>query len=320
MSEAHELGRAVAALHAGEPVGFPTETVYGLGADASSVTAVRRVFEIKGRPSTHPLIVHLAAVSQLEAWAQDIPEAARRLAGRFWPGPLTLVLPRARGVLDEVTGGQSTVGLRVPSHPLARRLLEAFGDGIAAPSANRYGRVSPTTAAHVREEFGAQVPIVLDGGASSVGLESTIVSCLDEILLLRPGSIALPELEALVGPIRVASRGEGPRAPGSTVAHYAPRTPLRVAAGAAFAALALAPGAAVLARGAPSARFSGPRWIEGGSDAIRFGHDLYANLRELDRLGASAIVVESVPPGTAWDAIRDRLARAAAACDAEELA
>ena len=320
MSGAAELARAVAALRSGEPVGFPTETVYGLGADARSAGAVRRVFELKGRPANHPLIVHLAAAGQLEAWADRIPEAARRLAARFWPGPLTLILPRARGVLDEVTGGQSTLGLRVPSHPLARRLLEAFGDGIAAPSANRYGRVSPTTAAHVRDEFGAQVPIVLDGGASSIGLESTIVSCLDELLLLRPGGIAQPEIEAVVGPIQVAARGEGPRAPGTTLAHYAPRTPLRIAAGEAFKVLTRAPGAAVLARGAPGADFTGLRWIAGGADALRFGHDLYANLRELDRLGATAILVEAVPAGAGWDAIRDRLARAAAACDAEELA
>ncbi len=320
MSEAAELGRAVAALRSGEPVAFPTETVYGLGADARNPAAVQRVFELKGRPSAHPLIVHLADAGHLDAWAERIPEPAHRLAARFWPGPLTLILPRAAGVLDVVTGGQQSIGLRVPSHPLARRLLEAFGGGIAAPSANRYGRVSPTTAAHVREEFGAELPIVLDGGPCSVGLESTIVSCLDEILVLRPGGIAVPELEAVVGPLRAARRGEGPRAPGTTLAHYAPRTPLKLAAGAAFEALAAEPRLAVLARHAPRVGFLGAAWLDAGEEATRYAHDLYANLRELDRLGAAAILVEAVPPGIEWDAVRDRLARAAAACDAEELA
>ncbi|HXQ30626.1 MAG TPA: L-threonylcarbamoyladenylate synthase [Steroidobacteraceae bacterium] len=315
-----EIGRAVSALKAGELVAFPTETVYGLGADARNADAVRRIYTLKGRPPGHPLIVHLASGAELGAWARSVPQAARRLAERFWPGPLTLILPRAAGVLDELTGGQPTIALRVPSHPLAHRLLAAFGDGIAAPSANRYGRVSPTTAAHVREEFGAALPIVLDGGASSVGLESTIVSCLDELLLLRPGGITVPELEALVGPVRRADRGEGPRAPGSPAAHYAPGTPLVLAAGAAFAAAALAPAAAVLAQGPARAGFSGRLWIDAGRNAVQYGHDLYSNLRRLDHSGAGTIVVESPPEGPAWEAIRDRLTRAAAACGAEEIA
>lgn len=319
MSEAAELGRAVAALRSGEPVAFPTETVYGLGADARNPAAVQRVFELKGRPSAHPLIVHLADAGHLDAWAERIPEPAHRLAARFWPGPLTLILPRAAGVLDVVTGGQQSIGLRVPSHPLARRLLEAFGGGIAAPSANRYGRVSPTTAAHVREEFGAELPIVLDGGPCSVGLESTIVSCVGELLLLRPGGIALADLEAVAGPIRRAERGEGPRASGTLAAHYAPRTPLRLQPSQALGAAAGA-SVAVLARRPAPESYAGPLWIEAGADAVRFGHDLYASLRRLDASGAAAIVVEEVPAGAGWDAVRDRLARAAAACDAEDLA
>jgi len=315
-----EIARAVSALRAGELVAFPTETVYGLGADARNADAVRRIFTLKGRPPGHPLIVHLATGAQVGEWAQHVPEPARRLAAHFWPGPLTLIVPRAAGVLDELTGGQATIALRVPSHPLAQRLLAAFGGAIAAPSANRYGRVSPTTAAHVREEFGPLVPIVLDGGASSVGLESTIVSCLEEPLLLRPGGITVPELEAVVGPVRRAERGEGPPAPGRAAAHYAPQTPLTLATGAAFAAATLAPQIAVLAHGPARAGFGGRLWIDAGRDAQQYGHDLYANLRRLDRSGADAIVVEAPPGGPAWEAVRDRLARAAAACGAEEIA
>jgi L-threonylcarbamoyladenylate synthase len=315
-----EIGRAVRALRAGELVAFPTETVYGLGADARNAAAVRRIYALKGRPPGHPLIVHLASAAELHDWAAVVPEPARRLAARFWPGPLTLIVPRAAGVLDELTGGQPTIALRVPSHPLARRLLAAFGGGIAAPSANRYGRVSPTTAAHVREEFGAAVPIVLDGGACSVGLESTIVSCLGELLLLRPGGITVPELEAVVGKVRRAERGEGPRAPGGSAAHYAPQTPLQLAAGADFVAAATAPAVAVLAQGPARAGYRGPLWIDAGHDPERYGHDLYAHLRRLDHSGAGAIVVEAPPAGAAWEAVGDRLARAAAACGAEEIA
>ena len=321
MSEAVGLGQAVAALHAGDAIGFPTETVYGLGADARNSAAVRRIFALKGRPASHPLIVHLADAAALGEWATQVPETARRLARTFWPGPLTLVLPRAPGVLDEVTGGQPTVGLRVPAHPLALALLAAFGGGIAAPSANRYGRVSPTSAAHVRAEFGAEVALVLDGGDCSVGLESTIVSCVGEPLLLRPGGIALADLEAVAGPIRRAERGEGPRAPGTLAAHYAPRTPLRVLPREALArAAGAAVAVAVLARMPRPVNYFGPLWIASAGDAIRFGHDLYSDLRRLDASGAAAIVVEEVPAGDGWDAVRDRLARAAAACDAEDLA
>ena len=319
MSGAATLAQALAALAAGEPIGFPTETVYGLGADARNERAVRRVFELKGRPPGHPLIVHAASAAAAFGWAATVPEPARRLAERFWPGPLTLILPKAAGVLEALTGGSPGIGLRVPAHPLALELLTAFGGGIAAPSANRFGRVSPTTAEHVREEFGAAVPVVLDGGPCQVGLESTIVSCLGEVLVLRPGGIPVPALEALVGPVRRAARGEGPRAPGTLAAHYAPLTPLRVAAGAAFESASREPGVAVLALGPAPAGREGA-WIGAGREAARYGHDLYAHLRALDQLGARAIVVEEVPPGPEWEAIRDRLARAAAACGAEELA
>ena len=320
MTGAGDIERAVAVLRAGELVAFPTETVYGLGADARNAAAVRQVFELKGRPPGHPLIVHLATADALLDWAAEIPDSARRLAARFWPGPLTLILPRAVGVLDEVTGGQQSIGLRVPAHPLARQLLAAFGGGIAAPSANRYGRVSPTSAAHVRDEFGRAIPVILDGGPCRVGLESTIVSCLGEPLLLRPGGIALSELEAVVGTVRRAERGEGPRAPGSARAHYAPRTALALVGGDAFVSAAAGTQIAVLAQQPAPTAFTGKLWIDAGLDAERYAHDLYANLRRLDDSGAQAIVVEDVPSGPHWEAIRDRLTRAAAACGAEELA
>ena len=319
MTRAADISHAVALLRAGEPVVFPTETVYGLGADARNVTAVGRVYALKRRPAGHPLIVHLASATALPEWTVAVPAVAWQLAARFWPGPLTLILPRAAGVPDALTGGESNIGLRVPAHPMAQRLLEEFGGGIAAPSANRYGRVSPTCAAHVRDEFGTETPFMLDGGDCEVGLESTIVSLIGEPLLLRPGGIALPALEAVIGPLRRAAVGEGPRAPGTTRAHYAPATRLVTVPAAELLAAARG-NVTVLARRARPAGFAGVLWLDAGAEAERFAHDLYGNLRRLDGAGAATIVVEAVPEGPDWDAIRDRLARAAAACGAEELA
>ena len=314
-----DIDSACAVLRAGRLVAFPTETVYGLGADARNASAVARIYALKRRPAGHPLIVHLAAADDIRQWAGAVPEAAWRLAERFWPGPLTLILPRAAGVGDAVTGGQESVGLRVPSHPVARRLLRAFGGGIAAPSANRYGRVSPTTAAHVREEFDVDTPLLLDGGECEVGLESTIVSLAGEPLLLRPGGIPQAALEAVIGPLRRAAAGEGPRAPGTSRAHYAPTTALTLIGSAALASAATSE-VAVLAQRSMPAVFAGKAWLDAGTDPARYAHDLYANLRLLDHAGARSILVEAVPEGPAWEAIRDRLARAAAACAAEELA
>jgi L-threonylcarbamoyladenylate synthase len=314
-----ELRRAAEILRAGGLVAFPTETVYGLGADASNAKAVARLYAVKGRPADHPVIVHFHSMECALAWARDVPQDARRLAERFWPGPLTLILPRAAGVADALTGGQDSIGLRVPAHPLAQALLASFGGGIAAPSANRYGRVSPTSAAHVREEFGGETPFVLDGGECAVGLESTIVSFLGEPLLVRPGGISLPEIEAVIGPLRRAAVGEGPRAPGTTRAHYAPATPLAIVAPAALEAAA-GPRSAVLARRARPAGYAGALWLDGGDDPARYAHDLYANLRRLDHAAADAIVVEAVPADDRWEAVRDRLRRAAAACGAEDSA
>jgi L-threonylcarbamoyladenylate synthase len=194
-----EIDQAVEALREGEVVAFPTETVYGLGADAQNPDAVRKIFELKGRPATHPLIVHVEHSRALERWALAVPPSAMALAERFWPGPLTLVLRRAPAVDLAITGGQDTIAIRVPGHPVAQQLLRAFGSGIAAPSANRYGRISPTRAEHVRDEFGGDLRIVLDGGDCKIGLESTIVSCIDATpRILRPGSITLSQLRAVV--------------------------------------------------------------------------------------------------------------------------
>ena len=224
-----ELENAVTALRDGELVAFPTETVYGLGANAQNPAAVRRIFELKERPADHPVIVHLDNPKYLHRWAREVPENARKLAARFWPGPLTMVLPRSENVHDVVTGGQDTVAIRVPSHPMAQQLLTAFGGGIAAPSANRFGRVSPTRAEHVREEFGDAVRVVLDGGESQIGLESTIVSFDGEqVRLLRPGFVTYSQLKEVVGDVIVGAGTTAPRVPGTKASHYAPMTPMTI--------------------------------------------------------------------------------------------
>lgn len=307
-----DLERAVARLRAGELVAFPTETVYGLGGAARDPAAVAKIYALKSRPAEHPLIVHLAEHAPLEDWARDVPPAARLLARAFWPGPLTLVLPRAASVPAIVTGGQDTVGLRKPSHPLARRLLEAFGDGIAAPSANRYRRISPTTAAHVHAEFGADAPLVLDGGPCEVGLESTIVGCLDgELVLLRPGGIDVRELARVAGPIALPrAHAVLPRVSGSEATHYAPHSPTSVLP-AALLSGARVDGAGVLARHAAPPTYAGPGWIVASEEPRAYARALYANLRLLDALRAREILVEALPEGPDWDAARDRLQRAA---------
>ena len=316
-----DIDAAVAALRSGELVAFPTETVYGLGADARNPAALRKVYAMKGRPSTHPLILHLADAAQLSQWVAAVPPAAQALATRFWPGPLTLVLPRASGVLDELTGGQDSVAIRVPAHPIARAVLAAFGSGVAAPSANRYGRVSPTRAEHVREEF-PQGLLVLEGGECAVGLESTIVSLLDaEPRLLRPGAITRAQLEDVIGPVLEAGApGAAPRVPGSTAQHYAPQTPVSVLGTSDLAraltdAAARGEGIAVMSRGAaPATSATSPtlHWEHMPQSAPDYARLLYATLRRLDKLGVSRILIERVPAGIEWDAVRDRLSRAAA--------
>jgi L-threonylcarbamoyladenylate synthase len=319
-----EIENAVAVLRAGGLVAFPTETVYGLGADASNPDAVRKIFAAKGRPHDHPLIVHVADAVQLANWAREIPPAANRLARIFWPGPLTLILRRAPKVSDLVTGGQDTVALRVPSHPVAQALLRAFGGGIAAPSANRFGRVSATTADHVRREFGATVDCVLDGGAADVGIESTIVDLSGaQPVLLRPGWITARQLhDALEMPLAVPG-AESPRAPGTLAKHYAPQTPLLMMEADLLLELAASltrqgERVAVLARCAHQPLLPGLVWIAAPSEAKGYAHDLYANLRQLDEAGCGTILVEAPPQEAAWAAIADRLMRAVAGSAAPE--
>jgi L-threonylcarbamoyladenylate synthase len=314
-----EIDRAVAALRAGDLVAFPTETVYGLGADAQNPDAIRKVFACKGRPATHPLIVHLEHGRALERWALTVPDSAVALAERFWPGPLTLVLKRAPAVDLAVTGGQDTVAIRVPGHPVAQQLLRAFGGGIVAPSANRYGHISPTRAEHVREEFGDQVPVVLDGGDCKIGLESTIVACIDEIpRVLRPGSITLTQLRTVVPEVEGPAAISNLRVPGSDARHYAPGTPLSIVTSERLEEVVDQltdehDKVAVLACRPPRIANRYMTWINGGRRAEAYAQDLYLNLRTLDKVGAREILVEEVPDGEQWDAVRDRLRRAATA-------
>lgn len=314
------IEEAVQVLRAGGVVAFPTETVYGLGANAADPAAVRKLFELKGRPPDHPVIVHLDDPRYLHRWVRDIPPCAKALAEEFWPGPLTLIYPKADNVNDLVTGGQDSIGIRVPSHPLAQQLLNAFGGGLAAPSANRYGRLSPTRPEHVREEFGDEVQLILDGGESLIGLESTIVSCLnDKPVLLRPGFITLSQLTAVVGPVELrgaAAAEQGlPRAPGDRLQHYAPLTPLEIVP---IEELERRAGeftdrnekVAVLAMRPPLQTRRYMTWVNAGKKAETYAHNLYNHLRRLDRAGCVRILVQEVPDDERWAAVRDRLQRA----------
>jgi L-threonylcarbamoyladenylate synthase len=314
----NEVARAAASLRAGELVAFPTETVYGLGADAANPAAVAKIFAAKGRPADHPLIVHLPDASHMPAWAREIPDHAMQLAARFWPGPLTLILKRHPSVLDAVTGDQDTVGLRVPGHPLALALLCEFGGGVAAPSANRFGHVSPTTAAHVRDEFGATLGMILDGGPCEVGIESTILDLSSGApRILRPGQLGADVLAGVLGELPGFGDGEVPRVSGSLESHYAPTTPLRLVAPEGLAdevrlALQKEQRIIVMAFGPAPLPTPGTEWRIGSSDAGRYAHDLYACLREFDTLARDLILVEQPPAEEAWRAVRDRLQRAAA--------
>ena len=315
-----DVSRAAKLLRAGDLVAFPTETVYGLGADAWNETALAKIFAAKSRPADHPLIVHIADAAQLGAWARDIPEAALKLARAFWPGPLTVILKKQPQVHDLVTGGQDTVGLRVPNHPLALQLLHAFGSSIAAPSANRFGRISPTTASHVRDELGDAVSLVLDGGPCDVGIESTIVDLSrGEALILRPGMIGAEAITRVLGSHVVQQWNDAgqsaPRVSGTLESHYAPNTTMKLVP----AQLLIAEVERLLLTGQSIAVLSAQtqsmhrrlHWQQASSEAVLYAHDLYANLRLLDQVGASIILVEVPPMTDQWLAISDRLQRAA---------
>ena len=307
------IDQAVAKLRAGQLVAMPTETVYGLAADASNEVAITQVFALKGRPSDRPLIVHLADASWMRRWASHVPEYAKALADAFWPGPLTLVLPKKAHVSRKVTGEQDTVALRVPNHPMALALLEAFGDGLVAPSANRYGHISPTSARDVRAEFGAQAPMILDGGACEVGIESTIVSCLDESpKVLRLGSITPEALSAVVGcPVPMALAQADVVVPGQVLSHYAPRTPT-CSLGSKWGLSEHVDVGRIGFLGFSQPPVSCAQSLILPTDPQAAAKKLYAALRSLDEAGLDLIVIESPPLGHEWDALRDRLSRATA--------
>ncbi len=313
-----DIHLAVEILQQGGLVAFPTETVYGLGADASNARALQKLYAIKGRPTNHPVIVHLADIEQLSEWGQDIPPIAFELGNAFWPGPLTLILRRRETVLDEVTGGQGTVGVRIPDHPVALALLKQFGRGVAAPSANRFGRLSPTRADHVRADLGHDIDYILDGGPCTIGVESTIIDLTQDFpTILRPGMISLADLNKFLGiETETATSKTTIRVPGALPSHYAPNTPLEIVPLAqlpekieqyqqeniSVALLTCAPFKTNLP---PSHR------VLGSNTPQHYAQTLYANLRQLDTLGCQRILVEAVPNEGLWQAVFNRLQRAA---------
>ena len=318
-ANASGIAQAVDLLQQGELVAFPTETVYGLGADACNPDAISRIFDVKGRPADHPLIVHLPDSEAMNNWAYDIPKAAWILAEKFWPGPIALVLKKHADVSGLITGGQDTIGLRVPAHPVAQKLLQIFGGALAAPSANRFGRISPTTAKHVIEEFADQpdVAAVIDGGPCAVGVESTIIDLSgDQLRLLRPGMISTNELEQVLGEsIHLPEPGQGPRASGRLPSHYAPNTPLKLLPIEAIVEQLHRNDArlGVLTIDQRPTQSSMQHWQIMSADPTDYAHQLYAELRRLDQLGLEQILVEQPPQTADWAAINDRLQRAAQA-------
>jgi L-threonylcarbamoyladenylate synthase len=306
----NDIGRAVRILRGGGLVAFPTETVYGLGADASNPSAVKKLYAVKRRPAEHPVIVHFDSAARAFTWAREVPEAAVPLAKKFWPGPLTLVLKRSPLAHDFVTGGQDSIGLRVPAHPVAHELLAAFGGGVAAPSANRFGLVSPTTAAHVHEDLGADIELVLEGGPSEVGIESTILDLSGaKPVLLRPGKISAADIAAVIGPV-AEKRADSPRHSGGLERHYAPRTPARLVPTQDLdREIAMRKDkVAVLAFSRPDERVD--YWLRMPRDAAAYAQKLYGALRELDGSGCEALLIEAPPDEPAWSAVLDRLRRA----------
>ena len=314
------IAQAAQHLQAGELVAFPTETVYGLGADASSDAAVAKIFTAKGRPADHPLIVHVASASQVADYAGSVPPFAQDLIAAFWPGPLTVILPRRAGVAAAAAGGQDSIGLRCPAHPVALAFLVACQTGVAGPSANRFGRVSPTTAAHVASEFGSDL-MVLDGGPCAVGIESSIVDCTRaRPVLLRPGVLTRAQLEAACGqPVLSADELPlaAPRASGTLESHYAPNAKVRLMdAKAIQTALDLlgADAAHIAVYACSIVRIQSERVLyrRMPDDALATAQQLFAVLRDFDAQGVKLIWIENPPEAPEWAGVRDRLARAAA--------
>ena len=310
------LGQAAQLLGRGQLVALPTETVYGLAADARSPGAVARIFKAKGRPAGNPLIVHVDSVEMAQGCVAAWPSAAAQLAGAFWPGPLSLVLPKADLIPDIVTAGGPTVAVRCPAHPVMRAVLAKCGFPLAAPSANRSNRVSSTRAEHVVDQLGGHIPLVLDGGSCDIGIESTVLDLTgDTPILLRPGSISLGQLQAVIGPVAVAKLpggGERLKSPGQLPRHYTPRAKL-VVCGDLAAALGQADEAThVIAREPASATWPGELWHRLPEAAPDFARGFYDTLHRCDRLGAETILVQALPDDDEWAALRDRLNRAAA--------
>jgi L-threonylcarbamoyladenylate synthase len=293
------VDQAVRILRSGGVVAFPTETVYGLGADATNADAVARVFQIKGRPSTNPLIVHIADEQVARRYAKEFPVAATKLVARFWPGPLTIVLPKAPAIVPSVTAGLDTVGLRTPNHPMALELLRAFDGALAGPSANKSTHVSPTTAQHVRDELGDSVNLILDGGTCAVGIESTVLSLIGPPTILRLGAITREMIEEVLhetvgASVTVAEATSPLRSPGQLAVHYAPRTP----------AFRFEP------RERDRIDLTDAAIIEPSLDAETYARNFYARLRMLDAQGLRAIYIEMPPDAPLWAAVRDRIIRA----------
>lgn len=314
-TQREDILRAAACLRAGGLVGMPTETVYGLAADACNSEAVANVFLAKERPHSHPLIVHLADFNQMTQWAREIPPYIRYLAEAFWPGPLTLILKKRPEVLDIVTGGQDTVALRVPRHPVALALLQAFGGGLVAPSANRFTRVSPTTAAAVKAELGTKVDMILDGGHCEVGLESSILDVSGKVpRILRPGMISPAAIEAVLKVKVEIRRQDFPdeiRVPGMHHLHYAPATRTELITATELEKLSVSEACVCLTySGIQLPEQTLLRQVVMSSDPVRYAQDLYAVLRAQDQNQYLRIYIEAVPETAAWDAIRDRLVKA----------
>lgn len=321
MTIGHDVAHAAHLLYEGMLVGMPTETVYGLAADASNRVALQKLFAAKGRPTNHPVIVHISSDGSLSKWAADIPDIAYQLAERFWPGPLTMIFKKQPRVLYEVTGGQETVAIRIPRHKTALQLLEKFGGGIAAPSANRFGRISPTSAADVASEFGEEVAYVLDGGVCEVGIESTIVDLSGaQPRILRPGMLGLEQLNEIVG-LNARNRDDSAptqRAPGLLKSHYSPSTPVQLVSAAHLHSVLSdlknkEKKTAVLSfttQPEDSTKHADSAWIVAHDDPHNYARNLYSNLRKLDKLNCDLIIVEEVPTTDSWSGIQDRLQRA----------
>lgn len=314
-----DIQGAVAKLHAGELVAFPTETVYGLGADAKNPIAIQKVFQAKGRPADHPVIVHIATIQHLSLWAQNISDTAWTLAEHFWPGPLTLILFKQTGVSSLITGGQDTIGLRIPNHALTLNLLEQFGSGIVGPSANKYGRVSPTSAAHVAMDLDTDVAAILDGGDCTVGIESTIVDVTSEHpVIMRTGAISAADIAKVLGrevPVHTHTQTKI-RTSGSHASHYAPVTPAQLVHTNDLLNTVLAyaqqqKNCSVLSfQSKPLELPANIYWQQINTNPVDYAHALYSNLRAHDSLKKNAIVIEQPPINEAWAAILDRLTRA----------